>query len=310
MDRRLLTLAVAQDGVFSIGEAATVGVTGNDLTRMVRGGELVRFRRGAYALADVLAGADLAGRYRLRVLAVMRTRPRTDRASHHSSLALLGVAFTGVPLDTVFAESRTSGRRSTNGLRLGAPTAAVGLRAGDVRLVGAGVACVQVADGFGFEAGLCAMDSALHRRRCTLDELRLAVEQLHPRRRASALLAIGATDPLAESVGETRTRIILRDAGFSVRSQVVIQDGSRFLGRVDLLVDDCVVVEFDGRVKYEGVSGRAALTAEKERESRISRLGYEVVRVVWAELSDPAALVRRVMDARRVATARRAAMAG
>lgn len=310
MERRLLTLSAAHGGVFSNAEALSVGVSGNDLTGLVRAGEVIRFRRGAYALADVFTDAGVDGRYRLRVLAVMRSRPRSDRASHHSALALLRIPFTAAPLDVVFAESRVSGRRATGGLHLHAPTSAAGLRIGDIRLVAPAVACAQVAARFGFEAGVCAMDSALHRHHCTQADLELAVAQLPARRRNQTLLAIAASDPLTESVGESRTRIILRDAGFAVRPQVVIADGSRFLGRVDFLVDDCVVVEFDGLVKYEGLSGRAALAAEKDRESRIIRLGYEVVRVTWAGLADPAALVRRVLEAKRTARARRAAMAG
>jgi very-short-patch-repair endonuclease len=153
------------------------------------------------------------------------------------------------------------------------------------------------------------MDSALHRRRCSRDELGRALADIDPRRRGKVTLAIAATEARTESVGESRTRIILQDAGFSVHPQAEIRDGRRLLGRVDFLVDDCVVVEFDGLLKYEGLAGRAALAAEKERESRIARLGYEVVRVVWSELDDPVSIVQRVLDARATARARRAAMA-
>ena len=309
MDRRLLTRAGAQGGVLSAADAAELGVTGNDLTTLVRKGELIRLRRGAYVLANVFSAADIGDRYRLRVLAIMRSRPRSDRASHHSSLALLDIPFTSVPLDTVLAESRTSGRRTSGGLHLHAPSSRPGLLSGDIRLVSAGVACVQVAARYGFEAGVCAMDSALHRRRCTREELERSVDEVDPRRRSQVTRAIAATEALTESVGETRTRIILQDAGFSVRPQAEIRDGDRLLGRVDFLVDECVVVEFDGLMKYEGLTGKAALAAEKERESRITRLGYEVVRVVWSELADPIGIVQRVLDARRTARARRAAMA-
>ena len=308
MDRRLRTMAGSRGGVFSIAEAAALGVTGNDLTALVRRGELVRVRRGAYVLADVFAAADIGGRYRLRVLAVMRSRPRSDRASHHSALALLDIPFASAPLDTVLAESRVSGRRTSGGLHLHAPTTAPGRRIGDIRLVSPEVACVQVAARYGVEAGVCAMDSALHLKRCTRADLEGAVEQLDPRRRARARLAVRATEPLTESVGESRTRLILSDAGFAVRPQVEIRDGVRLLGRVDFLVDDCVVVEFDGMVKYEDITGKAALAAEKDRESRITRLGYEVVRVVWSDLDDPVGIVQRVVTAQRTARARRAAM--
>ncbi|MGA8047679.1 MAG: type IV toxin-antitoxin system AbiEi family antitoxin domain-containing protein [Dermatophilaceae bacterium] len=308
MDRRLLTKAGAQGGVFTVADAIALGVTGNDLTALVRRGEVIRIRRGAYVLANVFASADIAGRYRLRVLAVMRSRPRSDRASHHSALSLLDIPFTSAPLDAVLAESRASGRRTSGGLHLHPPSSQPGLRLGDLRLVSVPVACVQMAARYGFEAGVCAMDSALQRRRCTREELERAMADVDPRRRGQVTLAIAASEALTESVGETRTRIILQDAGFAVRPQAEIRDGERFLGRVDFLVDDCVVVEFDGLVKYEGLAGRTALAAEKERESRITRLGYEVVRVVWSELDHPVGIVQRVLDARSTARARRAAM--
>lgn len=308
MNPRLRTLAASRGGVFSVTEAAAVGVTGNDLTALVRRGELVRFRRGAYVLADAFAAADIGGRYRLRVLAVMRSRPRGDRASHHSALALLDIPFASAPLDVVLAESRVSGRRTSGGLHLHAPTTAPGRRIGDIRLVSPEVACVQVAARYGYEAGVCAMDGALHLKRCTRADLEGAIEQLDPRRKARALLAVRATEPQTESVGESRTRLILSDAGFVVRPQVELRDRAGFLGRVDFLVDDCVVVEFDGMVKYQGKTGLAALAAEKDRESRITRLGYEVVRVVWSDLDHPVGIVQRVVEARRMARARRAAV--
>ena len=118
--------------------------------------------------------------------------------------------------------------------------------------------------------------------------------QLPEYHRDAAERAIALADPASESVGETRTRLLLRDLGFEVVSQRVLADGRRFVGRVDLLVEGIVVVEFDGLVKYAGQDGRSALAAEKARESAIVDLGYEVVRLVWADLANPAEVSRRV----------------
>lgn len=44
-------------------------------------------------------------------------------------------------------------------------------------------------------------------------------------------------DPLAESVGESRTRLVLDDLGMAQESQVVIRDAlGVFVARVDFLV--------------------------------------------------------------------------
>src|SRR5690606_27230994 len=96
--------------------------------------------------------------------------------------------------------------------------------------------------------------------------------------------------------------------GFSVTPQFVVMDGRHQVGRVDFLVDECVIVDFDGLIKYEGADGKFALAAEKDRESRLTRLGFEVVRIVWSDLEDPVAIVHRVLTAKRTAGKRRAWM--
>lgn len=79
-----------------------------------------------------------------------------------------------------------------------------------------------------------------------------------------------------------------------MRSQVSLSDEEGFIGRVDLLVGDRVVVEFDGAVKYDGMDGRRALMEEKRREERLRDAGFRVVRVTWSDLSRPGQLVVRV----------------
>ena len=94
------------------------------------------------------------------------------------------------------------------------------------------------------------------------------------------------------------TRLLLRDLGYAVRSQVrIADDGGHLVGRVDLLVEGRVVVEFDGMVKYEGADGRAALAAEKHREDRLRALGFEVVRLTWADLDRPEVVDRLIRSA-------------
>ena len=50
-------------------------------------------------------------------------------------------------------------------------------------------------------------------------------------------------------------------------------------------------------VKYEGADGRAALAAEKRREDRLRALGFEVVRLTWADLDHPEVVDRLVRSA-------------
>lgn len=310
MDDRLTTLLTAQDAVVSSTDAARVGVSAVQLDGWVRSGQLVRVRRGAYVLRSAYDAADPDERYRQRTRAILRTRPGLDAASHHAAVLLHRVDTYGVDLTTVDVVGQVKAPRVRSGLRTHPGRGIVADRASGVNVVLLPTALVQVAGGSGVVPAVCSMDDALHDRRCTMEELRSAVPLLPEHHRDAAARAIALTDPASESVGETRTRILLGDLGFDVTSQVPLRTPRALVGRVDFLVDGLVVVEFDGLVKYEGADGRAALAAEKLRESAIVDLGYEVVRLVWADLADPAEVARRIRAARTRATIRRRALAG
>lgn len=85
-------------------------------------------------------------------------------------------------------------------------------------------------------------------------------------------------------------------------SQVPIRDArGQFVARVDFLVDRWVVVEFDGRMKYDDPQ---VLWAEKRREDALRALGYEVVRLTWSDLDHPERVARLIREARGRAAAR------
>ncbi|MGL5816833.1 MAG: hypothetical protein ACRCYR_04675 [Phycicoccus sp.] len=160
------------------------------------------------------------------------------------------------------------------------------------------VALAQVAARSGAAAAIVPLDHALHGGRVTIEAVLAARTWPGPRLIRVVTDLERLADGGSESVGETRARLILAGAGLPVRSQVEIRDPSGDLvGRVDLLVGDRVVVEFDGMVKYGDADGREALVAEKHREDALRLLGYAVVRVIWADLDRPAALVARVRRA-------------
>ncbi|NUR80676.1 MAG: hypothetical protein HOQ21_09565 [Dermatophilaceae bacterium] len=123
--------------------------------------------------------------------------------------------------------------------------------------------------------------------------------------RGRALDAVLLMDGRSESVGESRTRLALRDLGYAAESQVVLRDADgRFVARVDLMVEG-VVIEFDGQVKYARTrdaedavaSPEQVVWLEKRREDAIRRLGHPVERVIWSELSRPGLLGARVRRA-------------
>ncbi len=310
MDGRLAAVFAAQGGVASSADAARLGIRAVHLDALVRSRQLVRVRRGAYVLKETYDGADVWDRYRLRARAILRTRPPIDAASHHAALMLHAVDTFDVDLSVVDVVADVAAARVRSGLRTHPGLGLVADRAPGYNVVGVPLALCQVAGGSGVLSAVCSMDDALHDRRCTRPQLEDAVAQLPEHHQEPARRAIDLTDPVSESVGETRTRVMLRDLGFSVEPQKTLRRGRAFVARVDFLVDGVVAVEFDGLVKYEGLEGRAALAAEKARESAIVDLGYEVVRLVWADLADPAEVARRIRAARtRGLNRRRAASA-
>lgn len=306
MDSQAAALMAAQGGVVAAGQLSALGIPSRDVQAWVRDEELVRVRRAAYVDATVWMEANADDQYRLRVMAVMRSRDVLESASHHSALALHRLPLWHVDRSLVVLmadveeSTTTSGLRITPLRRLVSTTEVEGLGALGVAdaVVTAGSVCV--------EAGVVAGDAAIHDGRCSLQQVREAAARLGPtlRGRARMRRVLANLDGCAESPGESRTRLVLTALGLPVESQVVVRDAvGVVVARVDFLVRGRVVVEFDGAVKYGGYGGAAALVAEKTREDRLRSLGYEVVRVTWDELARPELLLARI----RAALARRAA---
>ncbi|SDP71280.1 hypothetical protein SAMN04489867_3571 [Pedococcus dokdonensis] len=229
----------------------------------------------------------------------MRSRPTDDTASHHSALALHGLPMWHVDRSLVVLAGDVAETTTRNGLRV------MPLRALVAPVRVDGLSVLEVADAvvttasMSYEGGLVAADAATHGGACTTDDLQEASERLlrglRGRRRVRSMLA--DVDPSCESPGETRTRIILQVLELPVRSQAVIQDRGVVVARVDFLVGERCVVEFDGALKYGGADGREALVREKRREDRLRELGYTVIRLTWDDLARPAVLLARIRAA-------------
>ncbi|QKE83976.1 type IV toxin-antitoxin system AbiEi family antitoxin domain-containing protein [Arthrobacter sp. NEB 688] len=298
MDGRLTAFALARGGVFTSAEAISLGVEETALRRARASGAVVRVRRDAYVLGGCWEDAVPEQRLALRTRAVLRTRG-TDVASHQSALALHGLPLVDLPLDVVDVLGASRRTRSAGGLRIHPRDGASHVVADGYRCVPVAHALAQVVVRSGVQAGLVPVDAALHAGRVSREELGAALAAV-ARRPAQQLRAESVTarcSALSESPGETLARLFLVDAGFEVRAQVPVTDEDGLVGRVDLLVEGRVVVEFDGALKYGGAQGREALVAEKRREDRLRAVGYAVVRVTWADLAHPERVVARVRRA-------------
>lgn len=280
MDSRLALLLAAGNGAFSGRQATRIGVGSSQLRRWVRDRASTRVRRDAFVDAELYARASEAARYDLRVRAVLSTRPSADVASHHAALAVRRLPLWQVDLGRIDVQSDVATNTAHGGRVVHPHDGRPGGPVSSVRAISVVRALVLTAGTSGVEAGLVAADAAVFSTMCTVHDLRDELEAVpcvrgHHRARAM----VYAVDPRCESVGESRLRLLLLAAGLTFRSQVRVLDHGSVCARVDFLVDDRVVVEFDGAVKYFGDPSGKTLFLDKPREDRLRELGFQVVRV-------------------------------
>lgn len=130
---------------------------------------------------------------------------------------------------------------------------------------------------------------------CTPDELGQAIAAY---RRVPGVAAVASTlqltDPKAESVGETLLRYSLHLLAVPVESQFVIELGDHAY-RADFRVKGTrMLIEFDGLVKSDDPleAGRP-----DERERRLRRQGWVIVRFIWSELGKLDLIAQRLAEA-------------
>lgn len=303
----------AARGATSTSALVAAGARRREIDRALAAGELVRVRRNAVVDGDLWRAAKPWERHDLRARAVAAglTKGATCPVvlTHHSALAVHGIALHGVDDKVHLAWCDGRRGRTTDLVRVhrGVPRALVGTRQG-VHVVSPAAACVQVAARFGAEAGLVSADDALHRGVMGVDELQSAVEGLGVSRASRGPAEVLAlADPRIESAAESRARWAFHVAGIEQPTpQVVLRDewGEPW-ARVDFMLEEVgVVIEIDGLAKYQDVRD---LRAEKLREDRLRELGYEVVRLTWADLNDPRVVRRKVAAALERARRRRSA---
>jgi len=240
-------------------------------------------------------------RHRLRVVALLEEYEGRVMASHCSALALLDLPDEDIDWGTVhlmwrdaelpfraFSRVHIHERVEHPALRHGAETVDLGL------------AAVQV--GLRSQIGMLVVaDHCLRVGLTTPESLAAAARSLGGQRGVTrAKAAIPWCDGRHETPGETLTAHVLRGLGYAFTPQFEVVRSER-PGRVfhaDFRIEDSLVlVEFDGKVKYDPLSNPDAARAnfdEKLREDELRRLGFVVVRLTRADLARPALVRARV----------------
>jgi hypothetical protein len=305
----LLAVGLASRGFITTPELQR-HVDRQGLDRMVRHGELVRVRAGVYVDGRRFSASDPVARHVMAARAVAGLLGNGYAVGHLSGVASHGLPVLRSDLGKVHLSLVERGKpRSDGQLQVHAPlpSSAV-VDVGGTPVVTIAVAVVQAAASAGVRAGVVAADAAM-RQGVLRDDLVAALDVSRiGRGRRAAVRVVALADGRSESPGESWARLVMAEAGLPPPElQGLLRDETgEVVARVDFLFRrERVVVEFDGAVKYRGAGqrGQLALVAEKRREDAIRRLGFVVVRLTWADLSDPVRVGALVRAAFRLAAA-------
>lgn len=293
-------------------EALAAGIDDGALRRALRHGGLARVRHGVYADSAWWRDASEDRRHVELAQAVSRMLTAPIVFSHQTAAALHGLPTWGLDLGhlhvthlgpaggrvqagLVHHRSSLAGNDSTaiDGLPVTSAARTV-------------VDCIKVTTS---ESGLVLASAALHAGLTDHANLRRQVLlQEHDPSTLRARVIVGRADHRLASVGESRSlHLFITQQLPRPQLQVPIRDWTgSLIGIVDFAWPQyCLIVEFDGRVKYStllrpGETTVDAIVREKEREDRIREAtGWTVLRLTWDDLARPKRTAQRIRNAMR-----------
>lgn len=291
------------------GQLLASGYTDKAIARLVRGGDWVKIRHGAYTLASIWAQLDASGRHGLHSRAVLAQARTPVVLSHVSGLAEYDAPTWGLDLSDVHV-TRLDGKAGRNeaGVNQHSGLIVPGdvVRRNGVPVMSPTRLALEVSMVTELEPSLVVVNHLLHAGLTTHAALAERYQSMNSwpfSLKTDLVLRLG--DGRIESVGETRTfGLCFRHSLPMPTPQYEIRDASgRVVARVDFAWPELgVFLEFDGMVKYEklledGQRASDVVVAEKRREELICRLtGWRCIRLVWSDLAAPertAAMIRR-----------------
>lgn len=285
-------------------EALELGLTQREIERLVHSGVWVRVRYGAYAPADRWQQMGPEQQHLVRANAVVRSLGEPAVLGHVSAAVAHGIPVWGADLSRVHVVRGADrhGSRTEAGVvhhAASLPTEHL-ITVSGLDVTTSARTLVDMGRSVGFESAVVSMDAALRAEKTTVSDLQelMVLQSDWPGARA-AHRAVHFADGLSESVGESRGRVRISQAGLPVpelQVRILDEDGS-LVARSDYLFRaQRTIGEFDGRIKYRtslvGEALEDALWQEKLREDRLRALGYEVVRFTWADLERAPAWLR------------------
>lgn len=294
MDPRVAARMASQHGLITRAQALDLGLSPAALGLLLRDGEWVVVRRGAYADASVWNALDpYRGQPLLRARAVLLTLRREGVLSHDSAAHALELDILA-PKDPLvhltrpgFTGAWTEYGVSHHLARFRPSQVQV---VGDLRVLDAARTAVDIARTRGVTHGLAACDSAMRSgvSRVELEEA-LAPMVSWPGV-GSARTCVDLADPGAESVGESLSRQLTEEAGLGRAETQFPVPTARGVAWCDLRIGRHMI-EFDGKIKYQrredgGVADRSPTDVaweERRREVDVCANGLGMSRLIWSD---------------------------
>lgn len=308
MNAALAAIAARQGGVVMRAQAREAGYPRDEIDFLVRRGEWISLRRGAYVERDLADSMSDEQRHRALVHAVVRSLRFPAVVSHVSAALIHGLPVWGLDLSEVHVSRRDlHAPRHEAGVHhhSGALRDEEVVTVAGIRVTNLARTVIDTARISTFEAGVVVADAAFAR---DDDGQRRALERLDTMRDWAGARQAGSVvefaDGRSESVGESRCRVCFREAGLP-RPQLqyeVRNSGGGLIGRTDYHFEEFRTLgEFDGKGKYfrdlkPGDDPGDVVWREKKREDRLRELGFQVGRVVWAELDKPGLVGHRFRE--------------
>lgn len=247
------------------------GATWRSLKAAVEGGHLIRVRRGHYALPQtdrhIIEAARVGGK-----LGCISAAAHAGIFVFDNSLTHIHVEPTSSRLRAPHDRFHRLGDENKDGVTLHWSQLRNGTDANDYS-IGLTDALTQVLRCQEPRFAVASLDSALHQSLILPQDIPGIFSQL-PQDLQWLRTRI---DARADTGQETVLRFILIDAGFEFEFQATILGA----GRVDALVEGCVVVEADSRQYHDGWDAHAR---DRTRDCELAMQGYMTYRALYRDI--------------------------
>lgn len=288
-------------GIALVSELHRLDIDPRPLQRAVLRGDVVRVHRGAYISAEEWRGLDRHERYRRQVMAAGLASRGRPILSHQSAAALWGIPIIGEwPKVVHVLTTPTAGSRQENGFYRHASDidGADVVEFEGVRLTSLPRTLIDLARSTSFASAVAGLDWSLRSAteggppRIRIGDLQEYFDrQEWTRNRRRVHRALEFATPLAETPGESLSRVVIHELGFPAPElQVRIEDRNGLAGISDFAWRGFRMLgEFDGLMKYTRGLARAGesieqiVVREKVREDRMRATGLGMARWLWMD---------------------------